>query len=283
MGMLGCSSDPSIEEISYLEKIQGEWKSELLNIYSDTNRLTFTFQDSTCSYLFPYGEFSKYSINGDTLNITERREVLYEKVYGGKLNYQFLIASLTDSLLYLIPVSKYSRGLFKIVKDRELDTIKLSRLNKINEWKIERIGFNSTACFGTCPSMYLEIDSTGLILFNGKSFTQNVGLFSGRVSPSQFKQLISRINNIQLDSLKLIYAANRTCSQTCSVKIKTSTNEYESSAYGSDKEPIELRLLFHKLMELHKEVEMVQDSTILDKFEFQEFSHRGDPPSIPSE
>lgn len=85
------------------------------------------------------------------------------------------------------------------------------------------------------------------------------------------EKIKSEINSIQLDSLKQMYSANWTDDQTCGVIIKTKDKTYESSAYGFDKEPIELRILFHKLMELYKSVELEKDSTILDKFKFKRF------------
>lgn len=47
--------------------------------------------------------------------------------------------------------------------------------------------------------------------------------------------------------------------------IKKTETTYKSSAYGFDKEPIELRILFHKLTEVYKDVTLKKDLTIDSK------------------
>ena len=133
-----------------------------------------------------------------------------------------------------------------------------------------------TGCFGTCPSMYLEIDSMGNFFFEGKNFTEKEGLYSGILSDDELKIIKSEINSIQLDKLSELYMARWTDDQTCGVSIKTKDKTYESSAYGFNNEPVELRILFHKLMELYKTIELKKDSNIIDKFKLNKFHNRLD-------
>jgi hypothetical protein len=106
-------------------------------------------------------------------------------------------------------------------------------------------------------------------------------LYSGTLSKKDLEIIKSEINSIELDSLKKRYSANWTDDQTCGVSIKTKNKTYESSAYGFNKEPIELRILFYRLMELYKNMELKKDSTISDKFKFQKFQYTGYPPPPP--
>ena len=280
-GLFGCSQGQTKIDIPIKEKIKGNWKTEYFKGDWKETAFTFTFQDSTCSYLYPWGEYSKYWINGDTLNIKERIRKRRNNISGGKLTYQFLIHSITTETLFIQPITKKTKDLFKYNKEHNFDRIQLSKIKEKYDWKIERIGFYSTGCFGTCPSMYIEIDSIGNVFFNGKNYTEKEGLYSGTLSKKQLEIIKSEINSIQLDSLKKMYSANWTDDQTCGISIKTKNKTYESSAYGFDKEPIELRILFYKLMELYKNMELKKDSTISDKFKFQEFQYRGYPPPPP--
>ncbi len=281
IGLFGCSQNQTKNDIFISKQINGQWKTEYFNGDWKKTTFIFTFQDSNCSYLYPWGEFSTYWINGDTLYIKERIRKRRNNIGGGKLIFKFLIDSITANALFLKPTNDKTKELFNYYKDQNFEILKLIRIVKQNDWAIERIGFYSTGCFGTCPSMYLEIDSIGNLLFNGKYYTEKEGLFSGKICKKEFDIIKSEINNIQLDSLKSFYSANWTDDQTCGVTIKTKNKTYESNAYGFDKEPIELRILFHRLMELYKNIELKKDTTISEKFEFKEFQYSGYPPPPP--
>ena len=278
IGLFGCSQSQKKIDNYIKEKIKGNWKTEYFKGDWKETAFIFTFQDSTCSYLYPWGEFSKYWINGDTLNIKELIRKRRKNISGGKIIFKFLIDSITTETLLLKPITDETKELFKYYKKQNFDRIKLSKIKELNDWKTVRIGFYSTGCYGTCPSMYLEIDSIGNILFNGKHYTEKEGLYSGVLSKKELKTIKSEINSIQLDSLKKMYSANWTDDQTCGVIIKTKDKTYESSAYGFNKEPIELRILFHRLMELYKNVELKKDANIVNQFQFKGFQYKGYPP-----
>jgi hypothetical protein len=119
--------------------------------------------------------------------------------------------------------------------------------------------------------MYLELDSLGNLLFDGQYHTDKEGLYSGKISAAELKLITTKVQAIQLDSLESNYSASWTDQQTCGVRIQTKDNTYQSSAYGFNKEPVELRILFHKLMELYKYAKLNKDSTIRKKFVFKDF------------
>lgn len=253
------------------EKIKGNWKTEYFNDNGKETAFIFTFQDKTCTYLSPWGEYSKYWINGDTLNIKERIREGGDNISGDQITYKFLIDSLTLENLTLKPITDETKKLFDHYKNHVFDKIQLTKIKSQFDWKTERIGFYSSGCYGTCPSMDLEIDSEGNLFFIGRIYTEKQGFYSGKLSSNEFEIIKSQINSIELDSLKKSYSANWTDGQTCGIMIKTIDTTFESSAYGFDKVPIELIILFHRLMELYKNVELKKDSTIQEKFEFKGF------------
>ncbi|MGS2760817.1 DUF6438 domain-containing protein [Sinomicrobium sp. M5D2P9] len=270
------SCTDSGKKVNYAENIQGDWVTDFVK--NDANRpfYTFSFQDNLCSYLYPSGEYSSFTTESDTLVIAERVQRSRDKVSGGKEKYHFKILKLNDSSLTLTPITESTLELIG-VPGNSTDTIHLKKIPVKNDLKIKRIGFYSGPCFGVCPSMYIEIDNSGNILFDGLRYTEKEGLFAGDIPKREVKQIIRQVRNIELDNLKKEYTARWTDDQACRIKIETDKKTYESSVYGFDKEPVALRILFHKLMETYKNAELKQDSTILKKFAFPEFQQSGFP------
>jgi hypothetical protein len=279
-GLINCSTPKT--EIDNSEKIKGDWISEYFEDGWHRSILIFTFQDSTCTYLSAFGEYSKYNLKGDTLIIKERLRKRAGNISGGKEVYKFLIDSIDSNSLSIKPITAKTKELFENYETKNFNIVKLKKVKQKNNLRFERIGFYSSKCYGTCPSMYLEIDSIGNIYFKGKGYTENDGLFAGKIPKSELELLSLKINSIQLDSLKELYSAGWTDDQECGVTIKTGKKTYVSSAYGIDKEPVELRILFHKLMEVYKIANMEKDSTITEKFQFKEFQFKVEPPIPPS-
>lgn len=268
MGLYSCS-EPK-KELPISEKIIGSWKSDYFPGDWRQEIFVFTFQDTTCSFPQPFGPYSPYQIKGDTLDIKwSERNRITDSV--NVEHYKFLIDSLSESNLFLNFLNTETVSYGDYFESVDPGLLKLSKITQKNDVVFERIGFYSTGCFGTCPSMYLEIDSEGNMLFDGQYHTQKKGLQSGKISQRDLELITTKIRAIQLDSLKPRYSAGWTDDQTCGVKIKTKTDTYESSAYGFHKEPVELRNLFHKLIELYKHTELKVDSSIGEQFVFKDF------------
>lgn len=267
----------NLKEHHFEETIKGDWLSDTFKHGLGDEVLVFSFQDSICSYLFPYGEYSAFRINLDTLIINERIEYPRGGPTGSKDKYHFEIIKSDYENLFIRPIDPKAMGLFENFEGLNWDTLKLRKVKPKNDIKIKKIGFYSTGCYGTCPAMYLEIDSLGNILFSGNRYTKKIGLFSGKIAKSELELILDKVHNIQLDGLKAHYEAGYTDAQTCGIKIQTEKKVYESKVYGSDEEPVELRILFHKLMELYKQANLEQDSTIDKKFEFKDFRIKSYP------
>lgn len=271
IGFTSCTKNSHENERH--EQLIGNWKTEYYNGSSIKTAYIFSFRENTCSYVTPFGEFSSYWISGDTLMIKEKTYRGRQEVYKGQLTFKFLIDSLTSDHLTLKPITDETKELFDGRPEFESNKINLSKVKDQFNWKPERIAFYSTRCLGVCPDMYLEIDSIGNLFFVGGAFTEYKGDYSGKITVDMFNQLIAEINCINLDNIKPFYEANWTDDQTCGVLIKTKDTIYQSSAYGFDEEPAELRILFHSLMELYKIVELTEDSTIQQNLQYWNFQN----------
>lgn len=63
------------------------------------------------------------------------------------------------------------------------------------------ITLERTACFGTCPIYKLTITSDGNVTFNGIRFTKTIGTAKGKISASDFRQLVREFEQIDYFSL----------------------------------------------------------------------------------
>lgn len=272
-GFIGFSKSQTNAEMKTHEQLLGNWKT---NYYGDSWSKTayiFTFQDSTCSFLWPYGAFSKYLINGDTIVI----DYIISEIKENHQIFKFLIDSISSTDMLLKPASRETKLLFERSEGLESGIMKLQKVNTQFNLKPDRIAFYSTVCYGTCPAMFLEIDSVGNMYFIGAHYTEKIGNYSGKIPELIFARVLAEINNIELDSLQQFYEAHWTDDQTCGVLIQTKDTIYKSSAYGFDAEPVELRILFHTLMELYKSVELTEDSTIQQKLQYRNFPYDAYP------
>lgn len=278
IGFLSCSQKNTKNSSTIKQKIKGNWSVENFEGNQRVRSFVFSFEDSTCSYLYPWGTYFKYWIKDDTINIKKRISNSKNNINKDQLIYQFLIDSVSVKELILKPITDKTKAFFKDYKNKKPDIIQLTKIEEKYNYEIERIGFYSSICYGTCPSMYLEIDKLGNVLFKGRSHTEKEGLYSGKLSEIEFEIIKSHINGISLNKLEKMYSTNWTDDQTCGILIKTKNNAYESSVYGFDQEPIELRMFFHKLMELYKNTALKKDSTILQNFQLNEFEYNRFPP-----
>ena len=281
LGNLSCT-----EKNSPGYTVQGDWKLDSINDQKLERPIFFSFQDSSCAYLVPYGELTHFKIIEDTLIIREKVKRRNDLVHGEKINYLFKIDSLTDDFLSIHPITYESKSILNNYYTAKNNQLNLKKIKEKYHYDIKRVGFYSSACFGHCPSMYLEIDSDRNIFFNGVLYTEKTGFFSGSISESEFEIIKKKINSIDLKNIKKQYSASWTDDQECGVVVRTSNDVFRSNAYGFDQEPIELRALFHKLMEVYKTAKLVPDTLTKYSFEFEAMASLvkpfPPPPPLPS-
>jgi len=259
----------------YSELIKGDWKSKKLDSFStEAKPYTFCFEDSFCSVISPFFSFKKYSITGDVLSVNIDSATFLEEHYPSK----YKIVSIDKDSLILQPISPATtyKSFFR-----------LGRIKPKNSLAPVMIYFRSSPCFGSCPSVMLEIDSTGRLLFFGKNQPDTGLLFKDSLNKTQYDIIIKKINNLALDSLKEFYEAGWTDDQSCGINIITKDRKINSTAYGYDKEPVELRLLFNYLMVLNKRLHLKATNNVDEAYfilnkEQQILDHNPPPPAIPA-
>ena len=248
------------DQITEPINLEGDWISEI------NSRIVFSFTEDRCSYIEPTGNFASYQLNRNEIVISDtiqRRENIKVK------EYKFLIDEYKDDLMTLITDSITLNSHFQYSDLSHFDAFKLRRLSPLYENMFSSLQFESTRCYGSCPSMKLNIDSLGNINYEGRAYTEKNGYYTGKLSRKKLKTLIRKIDYINLDSIKPTYSALWTDDQTCILTINSNNRTVKTNVYGFNKEPIELRILFNELMELYKSIDMKQDS--LHKYYFEGF------------
>lgn len=269
----GCSKVETGEQAGYARLIKGDWVVELSQAKDYHNMLTFSFQDSLAAYPFSYGSLNRYTLRSDTLVIEKGEDWTRYNDTLRHIPYQYKILKLNSEELRLSPLTVATKELFKFSKRMKFTTVRAKRVTQKNDLTIQKIGFYSSVCYGTCPSMYLEIEANGNFLFHGRTFTDMDGLYRGTLPEAELAIILKKIRNIDFENLKKHYRVSWTDDQTCGVKLITDKGIFSSSAYGSYEEPHTLRLLFDKLIEVYKYAELQSDSTVQDEFLLERFEY----------
>ncbi|THU41270.1 hypothetical protein FAM09_03945 [Niastella caeni] len=224
--------------------IKGDWIGQQQSKeYTENETIYGCFADSTYQNSLMQDTF-KYEIRKDSLYI---ENVDFE---GNKTLNSFPIVKLTtDSLILLDGV-------------KQEYTLRFSKVHAKNKLTPTAIYFASSGCYGKCPIMYLEIDSSRNIRFYGERYTSATGGFKGRISENEYNSIIDKIRNLPVDSLREFYETSMTDQETLGISIIHGNTVTRSSAYGHDQEPMELHILFGKLINLYKHISMKPDSSV---------------------
>lgn len=86
--------------------------------------------------------------------------------------------------------------------------------------KIEKISYETTMCFGTCPSFEIKIDTNRQAIYGPRAYNKlKKGPYKATISSSEFNDLVDLLNYIDFSNLKDNYSVNWTDDQTCFLTI----------------------------------------------------------------
>ena len=246
--LLSCQQPKQITAIIPITpstpSIKGNWQGVMKYQFKYYKRF-ICFDDSFC-ITYNLGRL-KYYIHNDS--------VMMENVLrnGYHQKRQYAIKKLTgDSLELLAPATR----------DYPADTMSLNRVYKKNTIKPSTIYFASSVCYGSCPAMYLQINSDRTIAFYGLRYTGKEGGSSGKLSESEYATILNMINNLPVDSLKEFYHSHSSDASTRGVAIETDGKLIESTALGTNAEPVELNMLLTKLLYVYEHTPLKADTTV---------------------
>lgn len=275
----------SLEVDSIQNKLKGDWVSEYFQGFLHETVFLLSFKEEECLFLSPTRNLKKYRLSNDTLIVTEIIERSLWDTRNPIVHSYYKILSLNEDKLLLKVILDTTHSSIKYYyKAMKTDTIAFQRLVKKNNLIFERLAFycNSSFC-ESCPDMYLEIDNTGKIKFNGKNETGYEGFFDGRIPLNKINNLYEKIYLLNLSNLDKKYSASWTDDQTCGILIQTKDTTFVTSVYGFYKEPPELRILINYLTNLYLEIDLKENPKLEGNFVFQQFHDEAFPyiPAVP--
>jgi hypothetical protein len=136
----------------------------------------------------------KYFLIGDTLRVVEHHST-------DGVNHDFLFTMPSTSELKLVPLHPNRLLAFKEVPPKVLyfrDQQKVYT-DTINFGKLV---FNTTACYGQCSAMSLQIDKTKQLKFIGNEYAVKQGPHTGILSPQMYNDLLKVLAVADLDKLE---------------------------------------------------------------------------------
>jgi hypothetical protein len=253
--LLSCHNDDN----SYTSLIKGDW----IGPNHDTTypKRYISFEDSTCSYS-AFEEQFEYEVKNNKLWMKGLPVDNEERVY------KYSIIRLTkDSLVMLLNDPK------------QHDTLRYYKPHPKNNITPATIYFGSGG-MNKVPRMAIEIDSARNVHFYGGKNTSLLGGYSGTINQKEYNAVISYIRNLPIDSLNEYYEADITDEMLAAVSISYDSSVIFSSAYGNYKEPVELRLLLTKLMNLYQHLNLQPDSSVNEDY-FAKRPMRSSKASLP--
>lgn len=116
-------------------------------------------------------------------------------------------------------------------------------------YSIEKIEYQTTECFGTCPKFFLSIKKDKSAIFKAELYNRETrnsketnGTFKATIRDSSFFEIINLLNYINFPNLKNNYSVNWTDDQTCTLtityndgQVKTITDYGLIGTYGLDR------------------------------------------------
>ncbi|SMC41799.1 DUF6438 domain-containing protein [Moheibacter sediminis] len=144
-------------------------------------------------------------------------------------------------------------------------TNKTNDSNAENKYKIERIEYFTSACFGTCPQFKIEIEKDRKAVYTAVrfNFSQDFdsqspeGIFTGKINEQDYNLILKKLNDMDFPVLQDRYKVDYTDAQTGNLKITYNGGQVKSiTDYGMRGTP-ELQEVYELFLELRESQDWV--------------------------
>ena len=256
--LFGCGkSDQEISDELHA-KIQGDWYVA----FENSSFINLSFEDSIFIDIYD-NHYSQYRIHADTLIIDHKE---FRQRYNLTIE-KYKIIHIGKDWMKLAPLGKTKKR-FESFFDVPKDTLTLRKVHPKNTIRQTSIGaFIGSSLFG--PAIYLEIKSNGEIVFFERNYSEGPITKRGKLSHSEYNEIMQGIHKLPLNSLKDRYRTNYSCgSRECALTINF--NQQQKRIYLDDlySTSVELQLLFSKLYLLQTRSHLQKSSTQLSEIYF---------------
>ncbi|MET2985302.1 DUF6438 domain-containing protein [Aureibaculum conchae] len=116
--------------------------------------------------------------------------------------FKFRIKEINRNRLVIVPVIEKEQANFNKLEAgalaKEKQYIFYNRGKLLDKVNFKTLTFHSSTCFGTCPSMSIQINVDGTVFYRGKNYTETQGNYSGKLSKQDIYELKKILNRSQL-------------------------------------------------------------------------------------
>jgi hypothetical protein len=107
------------------------------------------------------------------------------------------------------------------------------------DYKIEKVAFATTACYGTCPIFSLQIKRSGAATYHAEEYNPKIGEFTAVVQAQPLAEIWTLLNYLHFPRLQNNYSISATDYPTCTLtitygggKVKTIADYGEQGTFG---------------------------------------------------
>ena len=235
------------EENNYLDLIKGDWKLDTTNLSHEEFGNIFCFEDSLCSFN-EADEYFKMVHNKDSIIVEPKGTDFTKKFFK-------IVKVNSDSLLLKIDVGFKQNG----------DTVLLIRLKKKNNLKPGEICFLTTGSWGFSGTK-IKIDSLGNFFYFGPNQKYHDIGYKGVIQPELFQNLLYKIRQLPLDSLKPFYGQLSYDDGMFGLWLKRNDTVFSTISTYSASGPYELGILINYLYRINEKIKLTDDSSVTDTY-----------------
>ena len=185
--------------------------------------------------------------------------------------YDFKIQRMTDSILTIKPISKFSISFFG--NDNPI-TFKNQKFITDKSFEFEKIIFHTSTCFGSCPVIHLEILKDGTFKLDGTYYQSRSynskdsirsGNFTGKIKDEDLKELNDLIVKSRITTFEDTKKESMFC---CDGAVKTIILYHNGNRnyFKAMFEPTLVQELIGFLYQIDKKAELTRTD---EKFEFE--------------
>ncbi|MBE8728102.1 DUF6438 domain-containing protein [Flavobacterium hungaricum] len=186
------------------------------------------------------GTKTEYKIENDSLKILDLEAKTWENQKIQSIIGDTLTVKMSDSIF-----AKYARSKYKIDPNENYDQIIVS----------------SSGCYGSCPIADISIDHNGKILFYGQDYNTQNGIFTSKITKSEFQKIQTNFKKADIKNLQNNYEANWTDDENVTItfiknkKVVKSINDYGRNS------PIPLIWAYMPVRYLYQQIKLVPFKT----------------------
>ncbi|CAM1333015.1 DUF6438 domain-containing protein [Tenacibaculum aestuariivivum] len=253
---------------SQTNELKGKWISddnEMISFNSEyDNKSSLTSKITSDDFYL--------EVFNDTLSFQSRYYTSaddYKKMITDR--YDFKIEKMTDSILIIKPISKFSINFFG---NSNPVTFKNQKFITDKNFEFEKLVFHTSTCFGSCPVIHLEILKDGTFKLDGTYYknrsynskdSERSGNFTGILKNEDLKELNDLIVKSRITTFEDTKKGNMFC---CDGAVKTIIlyHNGKRNYFKAMFEPRLVQELIGFLYQIDKKVELTRTD---EKFEFE--------------